>query len=233
MKRGPNNARCPRIAGRFLRELLDPRVECRLRFARQYPSCRQAAFSLIELLIVAALLLVLTTMYWSSASGSRRRSLQADCQQNLQKMFIAMQIYANDHSGKLPVLAGARTSEEALDVLVPHYTVDTSLFICPASHDAPLPSGEPIRKQRISYAYYMGRAMSDASQVLVTDRQVDTLAKSAGQDLFSTTGKPPGNNHAKDGGNLLYCDGHVEASPPRAASALALTQGVVLLNPKP
>jgi prepilin-type N-terminal cleavage/methylation domain-containing protein/prepilin-type processing-associated H-X9-DG protein len=233
MRRRPNDGRCPRVAGRLLRELLDLRGQSRFPGTPRNVSSRRAAFSLIELLIVAALLLILTTMYWGSASGSRRRSLQSDCQQNLQKMFIAMQIYSNDHGGKFPDLAAAKSSEEALDMLVPHYTVDTSLFICPASHDAALPSGEPIRNRRISYAYYMGRNIADAAQVLVTDRQVDVLSKAAGQALFSATGKPPGNNHQKDGGNLLYCDGHVETSPPRAASALVLTQGVVLLNPKP
>jgi prepilin-type N-terminal cleavage/methylation domain-containing protein/prepilin-type processing-associated H-X9-DG protein len=194
---------------------------------------RRGAFSLVELLIVMALLLILTTMYWGSSSGRHKRSLQEDCQQNLLKVFIAMQIYANDQAGKFPVTAAARTSEDALDLLVPHYTVDTSLFICPASNDASLPSGESLRPHKISYAYYMGRRASDASEVLLTDRQVDTLAKKIGQPVFSTTGKPPGNNHQKDGGNLLYADGHAEASPPNARVSLLLTQGVVLLNPKP
>lgn len=194
---------------------------------------RRAAFSLIELLVVAALLLILTTMYWGSASGKRKRSLQADCQQNLQKLFIAMQIYSNDQKGKFPVFAGARTSEDALDLLVPHYTVDTSVFICPASNDSSLPSGESLRRNKISYAYYMGRQATDTSDVLVTDRQVNDQPKNAGQPLFSGTGKPPGNNHQKDGGNLLFADGHVDASPPLAPISLVLTQGVVLLNPKP
>jgi prepilin-type processing-associated H-X9-DG protein len=194
---------------------------------------RRGAFSLVELLIVAALLLILTTMYWGSSSGRHKRTLQEDCQQNLQKLFIAMQIYATDHAGKFPVVAAARTSEEALDPLVPHYTVDTSLFICPASNDASLPSGESLRLHKISYAYYMGRRSADASEVLLSDSQVDTLPKKIGQPLFSATGKPPGNNHQKDGGNLLFADGHVEASPPGATTSLLLTQGVVLLNPKP
>jgi prepilin-type processing-associated H-X9-DG protein len=62
---------------------------------------------------------------------------------------------------------------------------------------------------------------------------VDTVAKAAGQNVFSTSGKPPGNNHEKNGGNVLFCDGHVEFTPPRAAFALPLGEGVVLLNPKP
>jgi prepilin-type processing-associated H-X9-DG protein len=67
----------------------------------------------------------------------------------------------------------------------------------------------------------------------MSDKQVDNLAKASGQDVFSTTGKPPGNNHEKSGGNILFCDGRAEFSPARAPFALPLGEGVVLLNPKP
>jgi prepilin-type processing-associated H-X9-DG protein len=116
---------------------------------------------------------------------------------------------------------------------VPKYTADTSVFICPGSKDVALAAGESIRLGKISYAYYMGRTASEAQAILMSDKQVDTNTKAVGQDVFSTTGKPPGNNHEKSGGNFLFCDGHVEASPARAAFAIPLTGGVVLLNPKP
>ena len=65
----------------------------------------------------------------------------------------------------------------------------------------------------------------------MSDSQVDTQSKAAGQLVFSSTGKPPGNNHDKSGGNVLFSDGRVERTPPNAAFSLVLTQGVVLLNP--
>jgi prepilin-type N-terminal cleavage/methylation domain-containing protein/prepilin-type processing-associated H-X9-DG protein len=201
----------------------------RLRFAG---ARSPAGFSLIELLAVAAILLLLFTLYWgSSSSDTRQREVQKDCQNHLQKIHMAMDIYANDHGGKFPELAGARTAEEALDALVPRYTVDTAVFICPGTKDAPLPSGESFRQHKISYAYYMGRRAAESQQVLMSDRQVDTLSKAAGEFAFSRTGKPPGNNHGKLGGNFLFCDGHAESTPPRAPFSLMLTQGVVLLNP--
>jgi len=214
MRRRPNFVRCPVVDSR--------RVEL---------TASVSAFALIELLVVVALLLILTTMYWGSSSTSHQRRLQTDCQDNLQKIYIAMQIYANDHAGKFPAVAGARNSEEALDGLVPRYTVDTSVFICPGSGDSSLPSGESFRNRKISYAYYMGRGPANAQEVAMTDRQVDTQSKAAGQYIFSSTGKAPGNNHDKYGGNLLFCDGHVELSPALAPFSLVLTQGVVLLNP--
>ena len=173
-----------------------------------------AGFSLIELLITLAVILILTTMYWSNTANPERG--KNACAQNLRKMHLVMEIYAKDNSDKFPVLTGARTAEEPLDRLVPHYTSDTSIFICPASRDSSLPSGESIRNRRISYAYYMGRRPGGEQEVLMSDRQVDTQPKEAGQFVFSQTGKSPGNNHRKNGGNFLFGDGHVDPSGFRA-----------------
>src|SRR5207249_2336455 len=116
-------------------------------------SLRPAAFSLIELLVVVALVAVLTTMYWGSSSGTRQKKLQAECQNNLQRLCTSMEIFANDHESKFPEVPGAKTSEEPLDLLVPRYTSDTAIFICPGGADSTLPAGESIRKRKISYAY--------------------------------------------------------------------------------
>ena len=193
----------------------------------------QAGFSLIELLVVFALILIFTTMYWGSRSPSRQRQQRAVCRKNLEKISVALEIFATDHSGTFPKTAGARTSEEALDELVPHYTIDTAAFICPGSKDSSLPAGESFRQRRISYAYCMGRLSTNTQAVLMSDRQVDTRAKETNQRVFSSTGKPPGNNHGKEGGNFLFVDGHVESTPALLPFSLGLTQGVVLLNPKP
>ena len=203
----------------------------RLRFAG---ACSPAGFSLIELLAVVTIVLLLFVLYWGpSTRRNRQRQAQEDCQTQLLKIHMAMAIYANDHGGRFPELAEARTSEEALDALVPRYTVDTAVFACPGSRDRPVPSGESLRKHKISYAYYMGRRAAEAREALLSDEQVDTQAKAAGDCAFSSTGKPPGNNHGRLGGNFLFCDGHAESTPPRVPFALMLTNGVVLLNPNP
>jgi prepilin-type processing-associated H-X9-DG protein/prepilin-type N-terminal cleavage/methylation domain-containing protein len=225
MKRGSRNVRCTKAESNQTLDrgcrILDS-TECR----------REEAFSLIELLVTVLIILVLTTMYWGGNSARGQKSRQAVCAQNLQKIFIAMQIYASEHASKFPAKAGASISEEPLDHLVPHYTSDTSAFICPGTKDSQLPGGESILKRKISYAYYMGRSSTDTAQeALMSDRQVDTQSKTQNQALFSTTGKPPGNNHKQNGGNILFCDGHADHSDASSAFSLVLTQGVVLLNP--
>jgi prepilin-type N-terminal cleavage/methylation domain-containing protein/prepilin-type processing-associated H-X9-DG protein len=195
-------------------------------------SSGNAAFSLIELLVVLAVLLILTTMYWNHGPSKRDLDLTS-CRQNLEKIYLAMQIYANDNKEQFPVSTNASTSEDALAPLVPHYTSDTSIFICPATGASTLPEGKTFREWKISYAYYMGRHSTDVDKALLSDRQVDTLSKSLGTMVFSDTGKPPGNNHGKGGGNFLMCDGGVISSGGSAPISLTLTPPVVLLNPQP
>jgi prepilin-type processing-associated H-X9-DG protein len=219
MKCGPKSIRCPTAGFR------------RLQFGAS--SCL-AGFSLVELLAVVVVLLLLFVLLWGSrTSDSQQRQALTDCQNHLQKIYMAMEIYANDHAGKFPETPGARSSEEALDVLVPRYTVDTAVFICPGSKDAPLPAGESFRQRRISYAYYMGRRAAESQQVLMSDQQADTQSRRAGEYAFSSTGRPPGSNHGKLGGNFLFCDGRAEPAPAKMPFSIVLTQGVVLLNPQP
>ena len=200
--------------------------------------CRAAAgFSLVELLVTLALLSVLSVMLYGFASASHQRSQKKLCADNLQKIYLALQIYANDFGGRLPQDTNAMTSEPVLNELVPRYTADTSIFICPGGRDSQIASGEPLVKHKISYAYYMGYRLPSSPVgtpiVLMSDRQMDTGPKHAGELVFSPNGKSPGNNHHKYGGNFLFSDGSVQATGPLLPFSLAFTQGVVLLNPKP
>jgi prepilin-type N-terminal cleavage/methylation domain-containing protein/prepilin-type processing-associated H-X9-DG protein len=194
---------------------------------------RRNGFTLIEMLVTLALMCIMAAMLYGFGSKSHQHTQQQLCAGNLQKIYIAMQIYANDFKGALPADTNAETSELVLDELVPKYTADTAIFICPGGRDSEIPSGQPLRKYKISYAYYMGRRLDSPSNPLMSDRQVSTEPKRAGEMVFSADGKPPGNNHHKYGGNFLMCDGSVQYSPPQLTFSLAEPPGVVLLNPKP
>ncbi len=193
-----------------------------------------AAFSLLELLIVAALIIIMFTLYWGGGSRSYQTRRIANCEKNLEYMFVALKTYSVDNDGKFPFLAGAQTSEPVLSQLVPRSTTRTEFFICPGSHDKDLPPSQPFANRTISYAYYMGHTPAEgADQPLASDRQVDTNSKLSGQLLFSLDGKKPGNNHNKFGGNIMFCDGSVLSTPARAAFDLTNAPNVVLLNPNP
>jgi prepilin-type processing-associated H-X9-DG protein len=192
------------------------------------------AFSLLELLIVMALIITLFTLYWSGGSKSMQLRQIASCNKNLQHIYGALNTYALDNSDKLPELTNAATSEPVLSLLVPRCTTGTEYFICPGTHDSSLPEAQPFADRRISYAFYMGHTLKDgADQPLVSDRQINTGPKSSGQPLFSADGKPPGANHNKFGGNVMFCDGNVQSSGVNSAFTLTNAPGVTLLNPKP
>ena len=184
-------------------------------------------------MVVLILMLILSSMMYGFASARHQKTQKELCRDSLQKIYLALQVYANDFNGALPVNTNATTSEAVLDVLVPKYTVDTSIFICPGGRDWSIPAGESFGKRKISYAYYMGQRLIPPQDVLMSDRQVNIAPKNTNDLVFSETGHSPGNNHSKYGGNFLFGDGSVQASGPRLEFPLATAPGVVLLNPKP
>jgi len=193
---------------------------------------RAAAFSLIELIVVLALMIILMTVYWNHGPSKRDRELSA-CRGNLEKVYLALQIYSRDNHDKFPAVTNAATSEDALALLVPHYTSDTAPFICPSVGESSLPTGKAFTDWKISYAYYMGRRASDTDRALMSDAQVNTASKGVGATVFSETGHPPGNNHGKGGGNFLMGDGSVTSTTANALFPITIQPPVTLLNPKP
>jgi hypothetical protein len=198
------------------------------------PGSRAAGgFSRLDLLIVLALLIVLTVMVDSEFGVSSRNRALAGCRKNLQTIYLALSIYENDNNGAFPFLKGAATPAGPLSLLVPKSTTVTEIFICPGSKDPPLPEAESFAGRRISYAYYMGRMTNDdAGGIILSDAQVDAAPKNKGQQIFSEDGRKPGNNHGKEGGNLLSCGGEVTGSGPKASRDMRYPPGVRLLNPQ-
>jgi prepilin-type N-terminal cleavage/methylation domain-containing protein len=206
-----------------------------LRFHGRHSQARVhiRAFSLIELLITMAIIIILYTMMFGFGARQNQLRQKTKCRSNLQKMYVSLQIYANDSRGMFPITTNAQTSEAALGVLVPRYSADNSIFICPGSKDKKLSPGDSFTNARISYAYYMGRTEKDAAAVLMSDRQFNNAAKAVGELAFSDNGKKPANNHHKYGGSFLFCDGTMNSSTPVLTIPLPLTTNIILLNPKP
>src|ERR1051326_3019865 len=102
-------------------------------------SRRRAGFSLIEMLITLALILIMSVMLYGFGSRSHQQQQKKACQKNLLKIYMALELFANEHDKFFPILPGADTAEGPLALLVPRYSADTSLFICPGSKDSPIP----------------------------------------------------------------------------------------------
>ena len=192
-----------------------------------------AGFSLIEMLITLALILIMFTMLYGFGSRSHQKTQKQACEKNLQNIYLALDIFAKENHGELPAVTNASSSEAPLSLLVPRYTVASEIFICPGSKDGALPNGEPFAERRISYAYFMGRTLTEPNAILMSDRQVNAQLKAGGEHVFSADGKPPGNNHHKFGGNYLFTDGHTESFGAKAPFSIAWPTNVTFLNPKP
>jgi type II secretory pathway pseudopilin PulG len=197
-------------------------------------SASAAAFSLIELLIVMALMIVMYVMMFSAGSRSFQRRQQSPCRQNLQFIYMALQMYANDQANRYPATNGAATSEAPLSLLVPRYTTRTDIFICPGSGHRKLPDAQPFAQRKISYAYLMGLTNpTPADQWLMSDAQTHLRDKDVGDVLFAVEKTQAGNNHRQFGGNVLFGDGRTAFSPSVANVRVAVPTNTVLLNPKP
>jgi len=192
---------------------------------------RCSGFSLVELVAVLFIIGVVSALYLSGAPARRQRGQLNNCRQNLLFIHQALGTFASDHAGRFPA-TNATASAGPLSLLVPQHTARSSLFICPGSTDRRLPEAQPFTGRKISYSYAMGlNREAGASQWILSDAQVNTHAKLVGEPLFSADGKPPGHNHGRFGGNLLFADGHAEFSPTNSAFELRLPPGVRLLNP--
>ena len=190
-------------------------------------------FSLIELLVSVAIISIAYVVMFGPGSKFGQTRRKAACAANLAQMHMALSLYAAEHEGAFPIHAGATTSEAPLSELVPRYTTDTSIFICPGGGASALPSAQPFANRRISYSYYMGLTQASSPDApLISDAQTNVNAKRAGDPLFSDTGSAPGCNHRRYGGNVLFVDGHVETGGAIATRELPIPKGVVLLNPK-
>lgn len=195
---------------------------------------RSAGFSYIELLVSTALVATFYIMVLGPGSAMGQSRSKARCAEQLRQLHQCLVLFAAEHDGAFPAVAGATTSEAPLSQLVPLYTTDTSLFICPGSKDAALPGAASFADRRISYAYYMGlRSDAPHETPLLSDAQATNGAKRGGDALFSPIGAAPGNKHRRYGGNILFVDGSVETFHPLAPRDFPLPPGTALLNPRP
>lgn len=187
---------------------------------------RKSGFSLIELLFAMLIAVSLYAVAVGPTKAYVEKQKFQHCAENLRRLHLTLSLYANEHDGAYPENAPARSADEALALLVPKYSADTALFICPAT-------GKPGSSSRMDYAYVMGlRKDSGGEPLLLSDAQVNDDPKAVGARIFSDTESGPGSNHGKAGGNLIFADGHVETIGSVAPRDLSLPVGAKLMNPK-
>ena len=88
---------------------------------------------------------IMSAMLYGFSAGHQRSQRNLCARQSPENLPGAADLRER-FRGTLPQNTNAQTSEAVLDELVPKYTADTSIFICPGGRDSQIPSGEPLRQ---------------------------------------------------------------------------------------
>lgn len=94
-------------------------------------SRRATGFTLIELLVVIAVISILAGLLLPALSRARDKARQGVCSSNLRQIAFAVQMYANDHDGRLPHLFW-NTEYEQIGLFRPYLT-DFKIYRCPSA----------------------------------------------------------------------------------------------------
>ncbi len=160
--------------------------------------CARKGFTLVELLTVIGIIAVLAAILFPVFANAREKGRQATCVSNLKQIGLAIEAYAADSGGFLP-LANNKPSETGApgiaDVL-DSYAKSKKIFRCPSDKD------EMWKTEGTSYDYALGM-LNIGMPITRIDRPWGTENSNA--PILSDFSE----KWHTSGVNVLYADGHV------------------------
>lgn len=199
---------------------------------------RRSAFTLIELLVVIAIISLLAAILFPVFGRARENARRSACQSNLKQIGLGLIQYIQDNDERLPFSTIQAVSKYTYNfptwnyswiTKIYPYTKSWQIFRCPSATDG-TGSNAPWNDSNASYAVngvvcpvsnvggFSGRAMANLSSPssLIWTQELSDAGQVAYTYPYYTSywirwfDNPSLSTLHFDGGNLLYCDGHVK-----------------------
>lgn len=177
---------------------------------------RSRGFTLIELLVVIAIIAILASILFPVFAKAREKARQATCLSQLRQLGTAVQMYAQDNSGRMPSFTWA-------DGISSYIGGNTKMFFCPSDSalDAEVPvsygySGLLLRQD--STGINEAQIQSPTEVGLLCDASPskgypgNTIIGGGGLLVDTSYAVIPASRHSK-GCIAAYADGHAKYIP--------------------
>ena len=173
-------------------------------------------FTLIELLIVIAIIGILAAILLPGLARARESARRASCLSNLSQLGLALQLFADEHDGRLP-WSGGKDNAYCLVKMVGEYITEVSCFVCPSDSTIGFTAGKDNGKNRITNGVLDGEdscRMSYDYLGAYTNKPIRLPPPQYGIPevpvMWDLGGRDAGSyNHVPGGSNVLWLDGSV------------------------
>ena len=175
---------------------------------RKLSKIKIGGFTLIELLVVIAIIGVLAALLLPAIAKARESAKRKQCVNNLKQIALAYAQYSDDFTGRMPTATGGTTIGDVAGALAPYVSYSGRLWICPSGPStnavAATYTNNAAYAGSISYSFFPAAVWQDTTLYpLFWDKDV-----SANPPTTNTTWKATSAH--KEGGNILWTDGHVD-----------------------
>ena len=168
-----------------------------------------------ELLVVLVIVFVLWMLLIPQLGKAREISRRVDCLAHLKQLGLAAAMYAETNQGRCPTDSKAPTLVGSWQLLS-NYMGSATILICPSDRRG-FRAAEPLdvlTAKNISYSYVPSMIWppAESDSALALDR-IDATTKGSQWPASGNHGPRPLwelDFTGVRGGNVLFCDGHVE-----------------------
>lgn len=180
---------------------------------------RNLGLTLIEILVVVGIIAVLASLLFPALNSTRKAAANAVCVSNLRQIFQLSAVWATDNDGYVPQSQWYVTNLPSRYSNLTKYGLTTKMTICPASElqsptygiSSRLVTSDPQWGPGDVYFWSHGKyklSLLSPRTIFFSETAKQSWSGKAG--AYISAPESAAALHANKG-NVLYCDGHVEA----------------------